>query len=163
MLLLCACACACVPPQDEDPSRPNPREVWSFTAIERIFRAVKSAARLNAAGYVLFGHSAGAQFVHRLLAHRVAGAEQEEGGRTHLLQAVAANAGSYMLPTFEEPFPFGFGALEKRVSKEDLAAFVAAPLTILLGQDDTGPRFAPPPPRFHLSERTHACGPLRQS
>ncbi len=159
MLLLCTCACtcacACVPPQAEDPSRPNPREAWSFTAIERIFRAIKSAARLNTAGYVLFGHSAGAQFVHRLLAHR---AEEEEGERTHLLQAVAANAGSYMLPSFGERYPFGFGGLEKRLSKDDLAAFVAAPLTILLGQDDTGPHS--PPTRHNLSGSTHAarCG-----
>ena len=150
-----------VPPQAEDPSHPNPREVWSFTAIERIFRAVKLAARLNAAGYMLFGHSAGAQFVHRLVAfaHREAGAEQEEGQRTHLLRAVAANAGAYMLPTFEERYPFGFGGLEEWSSK-DLAAFVSAPLTVLLGQDDTGPHFT----RVCVSTRQYPpMRPLRLS
>jgi hypothetical protein len=128
---------AFVPLQGEDPSRPNPREVWSFSVIERIFGAIKSVGKLNAAGYVLFGHSAGAQFVHRLIAFasRASANGTEQG---HLLRAVAANAGSYTLPTFEERFPFGFGGLEALFSQEDLSAFVSAPLTVLLGQEDTG-------------------------
>jgi hypothetical protein len=130
-------AWAFVPLQGEDPSRPNPREVWSFSVIERMFGAIKSVGKLNAAGYVLFGHSAGAQFVHRLLAFasRASANGTEQG---HLLRAVAANAGSYTLPTFEERFPFGFGGLEALFSQEDLSAFVSAPLTVLLGQEDTG-------------------------
>jgi len=103
-----------------------------------MFGAIKSVGKLNAAGYVLFGHSAGAQFVHRLLAFssRASANGTEQG---HLLRAVAANAGSYTLPTFEERFPFGFGGLEALFSQEDLSAFVSAPLTVLLGQEDTDP------------------------
>ena len=33
--------------QNEDPARPRPREKWSFSAIDRIYDAIKSAAQLK--------------------------------------------------------------------------------------------------------------------
>jgi len=127
--------------EDEDPARPRARERWAFSAIESIFHAVESAAKLRTSGFHLFGHSAGAQFVHRYVAFANSSARACGAACPHrLVRAIAANAGSYTLPSFHERFPFGFGGLEARVSAHDLAAFVSAPLTVLLGELDTDPQ-----------------------
>ena len=125
---------------------------WAFSAIDGIFAAITDAAQLNLnpLGFNIFGHSAGAQFVHRYVAfinssqsslasHSAADACAVRP--SPMLQAFAANAGSYMLPVFEQDFPFGVGGLETHFSRQTLAAFVGAPLTILLGADDTGTGF----------------------
>lgn len=36
--------------EHEDPARPRPREKWSFSAIDRMYDAIKSAAQLNCKG-----------------------------------------------------------------------------------------------------------------
>lgn len=118
-----------------DTKSPHSEAEWSFTAIERIYEAVKVAAALNTEGYVLWGHSAGAQFVHRLLAVKSNNREMSSG-TPHLLRAVAANAGSYTMPSFQEKFPFGFGGLSS-IGVNSITPFIQAPLLVLLGQDDT--------------------------
>ena len=65
------------------------------------------------------------QFVHRYVAFANSSARACGAACPHrLVRAIAANAGSYTLPSFHERFPFGFGGLEARVSAHDLAAFV---------------------------------------
>jgi hypothetical protein len=90
---------------------------------------------MNTEGYILWGHSAGAQFVHRLLAVKSNDREMSSG-TPHLLRAVAANAGSYMMPSFQEKFPFGFGGLSS-IGVTSITPFIQVPLLVLLGQDDT--------------------------
>jgi len=118
-----------------DTKSPNSEAEWSFTAIERIYESVKVAAALNTEGYILWGHSAGAQFVHRLIAVESNEKEMLSGTR-HLLRAVAANAGSYTMPSFQEEYPFGFGGLSS-IGIISIAPFLHAPLLVLLGLDDT--------------------------
>ena len=120
-----------------DTKSPHSEAEWSFTAIERIYEAVKVAAALNTEGYVLWGHSAGAQFVHRLIAVKSNDREMLSGTR-HLLRAVAANAGSYTMPSFQEEYPFGFGGLSS-IGITSIASFLHAPLLVLLGLADTDP------------------------
>ena len=105
--------------QDENAAHAKAREVWAFTAIERMYSAIKTAAHLNTSGFSIFGHSAGAQFVHRHLAFIGAG-----GNALRVIRAVAANAGFYTEPTFEIPFPFGFGGTESVLSEEDLRNYL---------------------------------------
>ena len=93
------------------------------------------AAAINTEGYVLWGHSAGAQFVHRLLAVKSNDREMLSGTR-HLLRAVAANSGSYTMPSFQENYPFGFGGLSS-IGISTIAHFLHTPLLVLLGQADT--------------------------
>lgn len=101
---------------------------WSFSRIEPIFDEVRRRYGMTGEGYVIYGHSAGAQFVHRFV-YFVPDAR--------IGTAVAANAGWYTMPSFGTPFPYGldgsplgfvqlFGALER-------------PLTILLGEQDIDP------------------------
>jgi hypothetical protein len=59
--------------------------------------------------------------VHRHLAFISAG-----GAPLRVIRAVAANSGFYTLPTFEIPFPFGFGGTESVFSEEDLRNYLQA-------------------------------------
>lgn len=75
----------------------------------------------------LWGHSAGAQFVHRYLLF-----EPTAPVRT----AIAANAGWYTLPDLEQPFPYGLRHPALHVTPADVAAWVARPLVLMRGCAD---------------------------
>ncbi len=77
------------------------RSRWTFHIIERLFDVVRAETGLRAARYSLYGHSGGAQFVHRFVLF-MPDARYE--------RAVAANAGWYTMPTFETSFPYGLAA-----------------------------------------------------
>ncbi|TGY87751.1 alpha/beta hydrolase [Marinicauda algicola] len=100
---------------------------YAFTALEPLFDAI--AARGGAPeGYHLFGHSAGAQAVHRAVL-------LEDLPR--LRTAYAANAGWYTFPDPGTPWPYGLGGAP--VTEEAERAWLAAPLVILLGEEDDDP------------------------
>lgn len=104
----------------------NPASEWGYSAIEPIFDALRTKESLETDGYWLFGHSAGAQFVHRAVML---------GAGSRMIGAISANAGSYMFPTFEQRWPFGLAA-GPEVASEQL--FVR-PLVVLLGEADNDP------------------------
>ena len=107
---------------------PVDESLWSFSAIEAIFRELKVRYGLNATGFALYGHSAGAQFVHRYLMW-VPEAPVE--------RIVAANAGWYTLPDRTIPYPYGLQ--DSGVTPGQLALALQLPVTILLGDRDTDP------------------------
>src|SRR3546814_14335164 len=71
-----------------------------------VFAAVKAREGLTAETYALYGHSGGAQFVHRYIL---------AGGGPHMGRAVSANAGSYAMPDPAVAWP---RSEERRVGKE---------------------------------------------
>jgi hypothetical protein len=90
---------------------------------------VKEVLQSKQSGYFIFGHSAGAQFVHRLLTFVRC---------PRVLKAVAANAGWYTLPTVDKkwpPFPYSLRGAAREF--QDPQQVLAAPLTVLLGTRDT--------------------------
>jgi poly(3-hydroxybutyrate) depolymerase len=101
------------------------RETWLFPVIDRIFESVRLRAGGTRTTYRLFGHSAGGQFVHRLMTFAYS---------AKIEHAVAANSGSYTLPVFDEPFPFGLGGTA--IDKTELQQLFSRPLTVLLGDRD---------------------------
>jgi poly(3-hydroxybutyrate) depolymerase len=107
---------------------PNPPKAWTYNMIEPIFDAVRARCHSTSAGYFIYGHSAGAQFVSRFTC-------VAPGAR--ILRAVSANAGSYMLPDASEDFPYGFGGAGP--GKAGLRAALGRPLVVLLGTADTDP------------------------
>jgi poly(3-hydroxybutyrate) depolymerase len=112
-----------------DPAgKPVPREKWSFSVIEPAFDAVRAQLGSTAGKYCIFGHSAGAQFVQRLV-YFVPNARIE--------RAVAGNAGWYMMPDLRARFPYGLAGTP--VTATDLQHAFSVPLTILLGTADTNP------------------------
>lgn len=106
----------------------RPRELWSYSAIEPIFDAVREVEGLSATKYWLFGHSAGAQFVHRFAMLGV-------GPRMNA--AISANAGSYMFATEEARWPFGVAGAPG--DHFDFNRAFGSPLVLLLGDADKDP------------------------
>lgn len=106
---------------------------YGYVEVERVFEGVRHALGGRQTGYALFGHSAGAQFVHRLVTFMPC---------ARIERAVAANAGWYTLPSAEpraaQTVPYGLHASPH--AGPGLARLLAAPLTVLLGtRDDADP------------------------
>lgn len=101
------------------------REAWSFQAIEDLFDEVKAWLGSTASSYAMYGHSAGAQFVHRMLLLC-------PDLRASI--AIAANAGWYTLPTFEQSYPHGLSGLDMVESQAKQA--LESNLILLLGEED---------------------------
>jgi hypothetical protein len=102
-----------------------PEERWTLTAVENIFTFLKKRLKNKRKKYVIYGHSAGAQFVHRLVIFKP---------KARILMAVAANAGVYCFPTWEEEFPYGLK--NTSISKTSLAKSFQKKLLIYLGEED---------------------------
>jgi poly(3-hydroxybutyrate) depolymerase len=107
----------------------QPRAAWSFSAIEPIFDVVRQRYQMTTSGYALYGHSAGAQFVHRFLFHVP---------KARVTRVVAANAGWSTMPAFNTDWPYGLR--NSVVNSADLAAALQLPVTILLGEEDIDPQ-----------------------
>jgi hypothetical protein len=116
----------------------NPREQWTFGIDARLFQALRDQGITSTRQYGLFGHSAGGQYVHRMLSF---------GYRDRVAVAVSANAGTYAMPDLTTDWPWGLGATE--VTTDDLRTLLAFPLTIMAGTADTKTtgRFFPKGPR----------------
>ncbi len=109
-------------------NRLRPISQTAFATIERIFDTIIKRYRNRQTSYYLYGHSAGGQFVHRMVMfHPTA----------RIKAAVAANAGWYTMPTNLVDFPYGLA--KTGLSGSDLRPAFARPLMIVLGQDDDDP------------------------
>ena len=104
----------------------NPRAAWTFGVDTRLFQLLRDQGITTTSRYGLFGHSAGGQFVHRMLSF---------GYRDQVATAVSANAGTYAMPDLAIDWPWGLGATD--VSTSDLPALLGFPLTIMAGTEDT--------------------------
>ncbi len=118
----------------------------TFALIEPLFDAMRERESLTRAQYWMFGHSAGAQFVHRFIM---------TGNARRLERAVSANAGSYMYPDDRYAWPFGTGSLPDGIWAP--AAAYAVPMTILLGTADNDPDY----PSLPREPEAMAQGPHR--
>lgn len=100
----------------------------SFAVPDRVFAELRARTGATASRYSLYGHSAGAQFVHRFLLLAPLAAVD---------QAVAANAGWYTLPVFDQDFPYGLHGTD--VTEAEIATFLRRPLVLQLGEADNDP------------------------
>lgn len=105
-----------------------PESQWSYTAIEDIFDAVRKANALTAPTYDIYGHSAGGQFVHRLVFFK-------PGARYNV--AVAANPGWYAMPDLDVAYPYGLGG--SGIGPEEVRQALGRRLVVLLGSEDNDP------------------------
>ena len=105
--------------------KPRSPSEWTFTAIESIFDAVVAKVGGEQTEYTLFGHSAGAQFVHRFLYYMP---------DARVKRYLAANAGWYTMPDFDTGYPYGLRGAA--ISEEQLIAAFHKDMVLMLGRED---------------------------
>lgn len=103
----------------------RPADGWSFTIPGRVFGLLREAGVTTRDNFILWGHSAGGQFVHRLLATQP---------HSILSGVGAANPGWYTLPTLNLPYPDGLGGIG--LTSDDVVRFLEYPLVIFSGDRD---------------------------
>lgn len=106
----------------------KPEAEWSFSIIGSVFQQIVMANDFKAARYDMFGHSAGAQFVHRYMFFMPT---------ARVRTAVAANAGWYTLPDLGIDFPYGLRGAG--VTADQIQRGLSRDLVILLGTEDNDP------------------------
>ncbi|WP_224484722.1 hypothetical protein [Robertkochia aurantiaca] len=107
----------------------NPKSEWAYTVIENIFDHIRSVNNITNETYDIFGHSAGGQFVHRMIMLMP---------ESRIETAIAANAGFYTFPDEDLEYPYGIknSGIE---SLPDLQLSYNKKLIILLGELDNDP------------------------
>ena len=118
-------------------------EDWLYAVPARVLAALRQAGVTRRDKVKLFGHSAGGQFVHRLLATQ---------SETPYEVAFPANSGWYTLPTLERRFPEGLG-----LGDAELARWLAWPMVIFAGDQD----IATDDPNLPAQPEALAQGPMR--
>ena len=111
-----------------DPATGAQREKseWTFSLIEPLFDEVVRRIGGAQGDYVLYGHSAGSQFVHRFLYYMP---------DARVSAFIAANAGWYTMPDFSVEYPYGLKA--SGINEDDLPRIFSQPLILLQGRADT--------------------------
>jgi pimeloyl-ACP methyl ester carboxylesterase len=106
----------------------QPKANWTYMAIEHLFDDVREKSGATTETYLLDGHSAGGQFVHRMVTLLP---------DARYSRAVAANAGVYLLPTYS--VPYGFGLKDSPLYENELPTVFSRKLIIMSGGSDTNP------------------------
>ncbi len=127
-------------------SRPRDPALWSFSVIEHLFDDIRAATNNPATHYLLYGHSEGGQFVHRLVLLLP---------QARYARAVAANPGWYTLPALDTRFPYGLQGTP--VTEASLKTSLGRDLVVLLGDQDNDPNH----PMLRRTPRAMAQGPHR--
>lgn len=104
----------------------QPSGEWTVGLVAPLVATLRRDEGTNALPYYLIGHSAGAQFLSRVAAYTL-----DDGART-----VIANPSTYVLPSLDVAAPYGFGRLPD--GERLLRAYLARPVTLLLGEEDVG-------------------------
>jgi len=107
----------------------NPKKEWAYTVVENIFDHIKAVNNITNEYYDIFGHSAGGQFVHRMVMLMP---------EARIGTAISANSGFYSLPNENLEFPYGIKNTGIDL-KSDLQISYKKRLVILLGELDNDP------------------------
>lgn len=103
----------------------NSKREWAYTVVENIFDHIKSVNKITNEHYDIFGHSAGGQFVHRMVMLMP---------ESRIRTAISANSGFFSLPNEKLEFPYGI-----KNTDVDLQEAYKKRLVILLGELDNDP------------------------
>ena len=112
---------------DEGSLRPSVEQFYSVP--ELVFSDFVKRFGSKQSEFAIYGHSAGGGFVHTYMLARP---------DAPVSNAVAANAAFFTFPDTAQPYPLGFAGSPYK--NEDGVAWLHQPLTILLGDQDLGPR-----------------------
>jgi len=109
----------------------NSKEKWTFSILDPLFAQIKTAISGTQQKYNAWGHSAGAQFLHRFVMYLP---------NSNLDVAVCSNAGWYTVPEFSVDFPYGLN--KGQLPTNDLKVAFSKKLIVHLGKEDTNPNDA---------------------
>ena len=128
----------------------NPRHVdgWSYALPARVVADLVAAELVDGNHTYLFGHSAGGQFVHRLMSSQ---------SHAPWKAVTIGNPGWYTLPTMERKFPEGLGGVG--LTEQHLEHLLSYPMTILAGDRDIetqGEHLPSDPPAMAQGPHRHA-------
>jgi hypothetical protein len=132
--------------RSDQEGRQKPREQWTFGVPGRIFEALRAQGLTTQHSYGQFGHSSGAQFVHRAMSL---------GFRRAVAVAVTANAGTYAMPDLETAFPYGLGGVG--LDESTLRDLLTFPLAVFAGTADVDTAS----PHFPKGDAAMCQGPTR--
>jgi poly(3-hydroxybutyrate) depolymerase len=110
-----------------DTQAQSDREKWTYSVIEHLFDEMRDGQK----DYRIFGHSAGAQFVHRFMMLL-------PDNRASL--AIAANAGWYAMPEWRKDktdFRWPHSLVGSPVGEAELRKALSRKLYVMLGEADT--------------------------
>lgn len=102
------------------------RSEWTFSIVEAVFDAIRRDTGSLRNTYDMWGHSAGAQFVHRYVTFMP---------DARIDRAVCANAGWYTLPDVNIAYPYGLKNTDAATPSR-LASLFARKLIVHLGTAD---------------------------
>jgi hypothetical protein len=112
----------------DDNGNLNDESLWSFSLVESVFDFIKDQLGYQYNSYDMFGHSGGAQFVHRYVIFTP---------NARINRAVAANSGWYTIPDTSILFPYGLES--SSLNLYDIKSCFNHDLEIHLGQNDDNP------------------------
>jgi hypothetical protein len=110
---------------DKENKRFNPKEDWTFNLIEQLFDFVRKDRKMRVEAYCIFGHSAGAQVVQRMVLFMP---------EARFSLAIANGSGWYTMPNFKRGFVDGLKSTS--VTEEGLKKAFEKNLIILMGDKD---------------------------
>ena len=113
------------------PQTRNPENEWTFSVIDPLFDLIVNDINGTQTGYKAWGHSGGAQFLHRLLMFLP---------ESRVEIAVCSNAGWYTVPEYGISFPYGIDNSE--IYESDLINIFSNKLIVHLGENDNDPNSA---------------------
>ncbi len=109
----------------------QPPDPWTVALVPRLAAWVRNQEGRPDLPYTLIGHSAGGQFLNRVIAF----------GDVRPARVIIANPGTWVRPDLNTTVPFGLGGLYAGADGEiALRRYLAAPVTVLLGQEDVRSR-----------------------
>lgn len=112
-----------------DDGQLRPEEDWTVEMADDLLDWARQQEGQPQAALYLFGHSAGAQFLSRVAAYALP---------DDVRRIVLANPSTYVVPSGDEAVPYGYAGLPEDEAQDWMRDYLAAPITIYLGEDDTG-------------------------
>lgn len=125
------------------PATYNDPNEWTCSVIDPLFDFIKADISGSQQKYSAWGHSAGAQFLHRLFMYLP---------DNKIDVAVCSNAGWYTVPDNTVSYPYGI--LNGQLPDADLTAAFSNNLIIHLGQNDIVPSTSSGGPRNNFTVNT---------
>ena len=127
---------------DYEQKKYSKRADWSFNVIEGLFDFVKQERELKAEAYCIFGHSAGAQFVQRMVMFMP---------EARFSLAISNGSGDYTAPVFDKIFSDGLK--DTGVTEESLGKSFEKEMIVLMGAKDLMSKTMPKEGQFHKYDR----------